>query len=330
MATQQFNTNVDVNGEVKGTSLDINGDADISGDLAGLDNVTSTNFIIGGHTIDDVDLAGEFVDSSNHLITSAAANDRFAQINANTTGSSASCTGNASTATTLEEPRAINGVDFDGSAAITITAAATTLTGTSLKSTVVGSSLTSVGAINSGSWRGSAIVGAYIANDTINSQHYADGSIDTAHIADDQVTFAKAQGVTPNVYDNIIKLLPSDFVANDDAGVSKVGIAYKAVAGSSYGMKPNATTTELWALVSIPQGMKATHVDIYDKYDKGVIVYEAQINATTLTSKGTGNCNTQIDITDVNATEFNFLAIEVTTTATSDRVYGGSVTIAAI
>ncbi len=31
MATQQFNTNVDVNGEVKGTSLDINGNADISG-----------------------------------------------------------------------------------------------------------------------------------------------------------------------------------------------------------------------------------------------------------------------------------------------------------
>jgi len=31
MATQQFNTNVDVNGEVKGTSLDINGNTDISG-----------------------------------------------------------------------------------------------------------------------------------------------------------------------------------------------------------------------------------------------------------------------------------------------------------
>jgi hypothetical protein len=33
MATQQFNTNVDVNGEVKGTSLDINGSADISGNI---------------------------------------------------------------------------------------------------------------------------------------------------------------------------------------------------------------------------------------------------------------------------------------------------------
>jgi len=191
-------------------------------------------------------------------------------------------------------------------------------------------SITTVGTISTGVWRGDAINGSYIASNAIDSEHYVNASIDTAHIADDQVTFAKAQGVTPNVYDNIIKLLPSDFVANDDAGTSKVGIAYKAISGSSYGMKPNATSTELFALVSIPQGMSATHVDIFAKTNLGVIVYEAQINANTMVSKGTGNCNTTIDITDVSSTATNFLAIQVTTTATSDRVFGGQVTIAAI
>lgn len=184
------------------------------------------------------------------------------------------------------------------------------------------------GSITSGTWRGTAINGTYIGDGTIDSQHYADVSIDTAHIADDQVTFAKTSGVTPNVYDSIIKILPSDFVANDDAGTSKVGIAYKAVSGGSYGMKPNASTTELFALVSIPQGMSATHVDVFAKTNLGVIVYEAQINANTLTSKGTGNCNTQINMTDVDSTATNFLAIQVTTTATSDRVFGGQITIA--
>ena len=58
-------------------------------------------------------------------------------------------TGNAATATALETARAINGVDFDGTAAITVTAAAGTLTGTELKSTVVTSSLTSVGTLGS-------------------------------------------------------------------------------------------------------------------------------------------------------------------------------------
>ena len=210
MATQQFNTNVDVNGEVKGTSLDINGNADISGNLT------------------------------------------------------------------------------------------------------------------SASWTGDEIATTYTAA-KVTSIVQGEGTLIATGTGD--VTVA---ATVPNIYGNQIKLLPSDFVANDDSGTSKVGIAYKAVAGSSYGMKPNASDTELFAFVSIPRGMKATHVDIYDKYNKGVIVYEAQINATTLTSKGTGNCNTQIDITDVNASATNFLAIEVTTTATSDRVYGGSVTIAAI
>jgi hypothetical protein len=65
-----------------------------------------------------------------------------------------STTGSAATLTT---PRAINGVSFDGSAAITVTAAAGTLTGTTLNSTVVSSSLTSVGTITSGVWNGTTI-----------------------------------------------------------------------------------------------------------------------------------------------------------------------------
>jgi hypothetical protein len=56
-------------------------------------------------------------------------------------------TGNASTATKLATARAINGVDFDGSAAITVTAAAGTLSGSTLNSGVTTSSLTSVGTL---------------------------------------------------------------------------------------------------------------------------------------------------------------------------------------
>ena len=70
-------------------------------------------------------------------------------VTGNASGSSGSTTGNAATATALATARAINGVDFDGSAAITVTAAAGTLSGTELKSTVVTSSLTSVGTLGS-------------------------------------------------------------------------------------------------------------------------------------------------------------------------------------
>jgi len=57
--------------------------------------------------------------------------------------------GNAATATALQTGRAINGVTFDGTAAITVTAAAGTLTGATLAAGVTASSLTSVGTLGS-------------------------------------------------------------------------------------------------------------------------------------------------------------------------------------
>jgi len=75
----------------------------------------------------------------------------------------AALSGNASTAATLQTSRNINGVAFNGSADITVTAAAGTLTGTTLASGVTASSLTSVGTIATGVWQGTAIGNAYIA-----------------------------------------------------------------------------------------------------------------------------------------------------------------------
>ena len=66
-----------------------------------------------------------------------------------TTGNATTATsaGTASTATKLTTARNINGVAFDGSGDITVTADAGTLTGTALKSTITSSSLTSVGTL---------------------------------------------------------------------------------------------------------------------------------------------------------------------------------------
>jgi hypothetical protein len=163
-----------------------------------------------------------------------------------------------------------------------------------------------------------------------------DGSETTVEIAKNtnfagNITVAgTTAGIVPKIYGNVIKLIPSDFMDNGDGGNTKFGVAYTDVAGTGYGMRPPNNATELYAFVSIPEGMKATHVDIFDKNNLAIEVFEVNINATTMTSKGTGNCNTTLDITDVNSTATNFLAIEVTTTSVNDRVYGGQVTIAAI
>ena len=75
---------------------------------------------LDGNTITGVDDSGEFTDNDAHIMTSAGINDRFAQINANTTGSSGSCTGLAATATALATARTIGGVSFNGTANINL------------------------------------------------------------------------------------------------------------------------------------------------------------------------------------------------------------------
>lgn len=72
-----------------------------------------------------------------------------ATVSGTNTGDQTSVTGNAGTATALQTGRLINGVLFDGTADITVTAAAGTLTGATLASNVLASSLTSVGTLTS-------------------------------------------------------------------------------------------------------------------------------------------------------------------------------------
>lgn len=65
------------------------------------------------------------------------------------TGDQTTITGNAGTASALQTARNINGVAFDGTGNITVTAAAGTLTGATLAAGVTASSLTSLGTLTS-------------------------------------------------------------------------------------------------------------------------------------------------------------------------------------
>lgn len=88
--------------------------------------------------------------------------------------------GLAGTATALATPRAINGTNFDGTANITVTAAAGTLTGGTLASGVTASSLTSVGTLTSLTLAG-AVTGA-TALTTTGSTILGDAQTDTLNV----------------------------------------------------------------------------------------------------------------------------------------------------
>jgi hypothetical protein len=111
----------------------------VSGNILGnAANVTGTVAVTNGGT-GATSLTGIVKGNGTSAMTNAIATD-FPTLNQSTTG-------NAATATKLAASKTINGVDFDGSANITVTADATTLTGSALKSSVLSSSLTSVGTL---------------------------------------------------------------------------------------------------------------------------------------------------------------------------------------
>jgi hypothetical protein len=119
-------------------------------------------------------------------------------------------TGNASTATTLATTRAINGVNFDGSAAITITAAAGTLSGATLASGVTASSLTSVGTLTSLTVSGATATGAL----TVTGAITATGDI-TAFFTSDKRHKNNIQTI-PNALEKVTKLNGVTWEWNDD------------------------------------------------------------------------------------------------------------------
>lgn len=146
--------------------------------------------------------------------------------------------------------------------------------------------------------------------------------------ADGDITFDPATGVVRAGWHGSttrIKILHSDFIA-DDGGrplmIDDTGVASENLFLETFSTFPAYVT------IAIPTGYKATHVMIYGSGTGAVEVWEHQIDSKTGVSKGTGNVDTEINITDVTSSSTNYLFIQVA--AGSDEIHGGYVTIVAV
>jgi len=127
------------------------------------------------------------------------------------------------------------------------------------------------------------------------------------------------------VDEDYIKILPHHFMQNDDSDTH--GIAWRD-ASANTGVLALHNNLELWCFVNIPYGKTATLVDLYGNNTKPVTVYELDVDSSGLGSSiGSGNVGTQIDITDIAATSTNYIGIKIAVTSTSNRIYGGKITL---
>ena len=121
-----------------------------------------------------------------------------------------------------------------------------------------------------------------------------------------------------------IKILPRDFIADD------VGRPVQMDDSTSSRFLISHSTAKMYASVEIPQGFKATTVDVYGSGTSNMTVYVANINSGSPTSLGNGSIGTTFTMSSaVNADATNYLLIELSQTSL-EKVYGGKVTIAKI
>jgi len=222
-----------------------------SSTLAGLTSVTATTF--NGSVTGNV---------TGNLLGNVTGN-----VQGNVTGN---VTGRADSATQLHTARTINGVSFNGTADITVTADASTLSGTELKSTVTASSLTSVGTL-----------GSLTVTNTIN------GSVT-----------GNAGTVTNGVYTNQTYDNPTWL---NSLALSKVGFTagksfdYNSAATPALSVKTTAYTADFGATPVTSKSFTITDANatvtnsvmIYpvgsDEWEMDPIAYSAVCNAGTIT-----------------------------------------------
>jgi hypothetical protein len=158
-----------------------------------------------------------------------------------------------------------------------------------------------------------------------------DTSLMTSAAIDDRINAASG-GVTADPFSTtVIKVLPNQWVINDDAG-RPLFVEDDTV--NTLGVRCFGTTDEMYAWQKLPSGYKATHVQVHASASTSSAVsvrsYNYQTGADNAVSATTGDLNANIDITDIPSSATQDLVIKVSPASGSTIIYGATVTIATI
>ena len=180
-------------------------------------------------------------------------------------------------------------------------------------------------------WIGSA--GITSVQQSSDSFSDSDTSLMTSAAIDDRINAAGGGGgVTADPFSTtVIKILPSQFICNDDAGRPAM---IEDDTSNTLGVRTAHTNMEMYAFQKLPSGYKATHVQVHASASTSSAVtarsFNYQTGADNNVSETSGDFNSNIDITDIPSSATQDLVIKVAPASTSTIIYGATVTIATI
>jgi hypothetical protein len=234
------------------------------GDIKALMTGSDGYYVIGINGTRLMDLQTGILKNTNGTgVPSIAVASDFPTLNQSTTG-------NAATATKFSTSKNINGVAFDGTSDITIAADAGTLTGVSLKSSVINSSLTSIGTL---------------ANLTVTNT--INGSINgNAASASTAAKLTNARNINGTAFDGT-----SDIIITSDAG-SLTGTTLKSsVINSSLtsvGTLANLTVTNtINGSINGNAASASTATKLTNARNINGVAFDGTSNITVVASAGT-------------------------------------------
>ena len=140
---------------------------------------------------------------------------------------------------------------------------------------------------------------------------------------------AGAAGAAGGTYGNTIKILPTQFMGNDDASLERTVIEDDI--RNKIGVRVVSSAQEIFASVAIPEGKKVTGYAVYSS--STVVTFLNGVVATTgvLSVIGNGNSGAVINLrTAYNSAATNYVAVKVITTSTAQVIYGAIINIADI
>ena len=140
---------------------------------------------------------------------------------------------------------------------------------------------------------------------------------------------AGAAGPAGGVYGNIIKILPTQFMGNDDVSYERTVIEDDV--RNKIGVRVANSSQEIFASTTIPEGKKVTGYAVYSSSSVSTFLNGVDVTSGAFTSIGSGNSGAVINLkTAYNSAETNYVAIKVMTTSTSQVIYGAVIVIANI